>query len=206
MNHPNPTADAPGTQTHTLPGGMKNHSDVYASARIDAAVVGALTGDSNETFWQQAYTNAIYRTQIASIQGGIPEPTLRETAALLDNDTVLDGLFEAAVAKTAGTEQEHEGITSRKWLHHDWRGLSHGLRNAIRDGIREAGASNLTVRYLELSEEPTTIGNRRGDWIRDGKLLWETSRLPEAVRGSIETAIEELSSDGGCTPMIGPQP
>lgn len=174
---------------------MRNHSDVYASARIDAAVVGALTRNGNEKFWQQAYTNAIYRTRIASIQGGIPEPTLRETAALLDNDTVLDGLFEAAVAKTAGTEQEHEGITSRKWLHHDWRGLNHGLRNTIRDGIREAGASNLTVRNLKLSRAPTAIGDRRGDWFRDGELLWETSRLPEAAQGAIETAVEELSSD-----------
>ena len=175
--------------------GMKNQSDVYASAHIDAAVVSALSGNSNEKFRKQAYTNAIYRTRIAAIQGSVPEPSLRETAALLDNDTVLDELFEAAAAKTAGTEHEHDGINSRKWLRHDWRGLDQKLQNAIRDDIRKAGASKLNVRRLTLSGARTAIGDRREDWIRDGELLWETSQLPEHVQEAIETAVEGLSSD-----------
>ena len=186
--------------------GMKNQSDVYASAHIDAAVVSALSRNSNEKFWKQAYTNAIYRTRIAAIQGSVPEPSLRETAALLDNGTVLDGLFEAAAAKTAETEHEHDGINSRKWLHHDWHGLDQELRNTIRDDIRQAGASKLTVRCLALSAAPTAIGDRRGEWIRDGRLLWETSQLPEYVQGAIETAVEELFSDPERpTTNVGPQ-
>ena len=144
---------------------------MYANARIDGAVVEALTIGSNDRFRKEACISAIHRTRTAAIQGRQPEPSLRETAALLDNDTVLDGLFEAAAARTAGTEFQQYGLAGRQWLHHDWRGLNQRLQNAIRDCIRHAGASRLTVRALLLSPAPTTIRDRRGNSATHNGLL-----------------------------------
>ena len=64
--------------------------------------------------------------------------------------------------------------------------------NAIRDGIRQAGATSLTVRCLALSPAPAPTGDRRGDRILDGQRLWDTSDLPGPVQDAIQAAGEEL--------------
>lgn len=163
---------------------------MYANAHIDGEVVAALNSAGNEPFWKQAFTSVIHRIRVAAVQAGNPEPTVRETAALLDNEIVLDGLFHAAIAKSGATETEDRDIAG--WLNHDWRGLDYNLQNAIREGIRNAGTSKLTVRRLRANAAPTAIGDRRGDWIDNGKLLWDTSSLPREMQETIQATAHEI--------------
>lgn len=47
---------------------MIDRADVYETARMDAATVNALNSNSDEPFWEQAYTNLIYKVRLASIR------------------------------------------------------------------------------------------------------------------------------------------
>ena len=164
------------------------NGNAYINAQIDAAAVTAIN-NSSDPFWNQAYTNAIHRTRLAVMQAGNPEPNLRETAALLANDTLLERTVTAATARTAGTPDEADGQSSSYWLRHDWLGLDHNLRNAIREGIRNTANSKLTIQCLERPGPPTPIGDRDKDWMRGRELLWDTGTLPEHVQKAIRETI-----------------
>ena len=167
----------------------RDPADLYIDARIDGNVVQALSQGTGEPFWDQAYTNTIYRIRLAARQTGSPEPTLEEIPALLVNDTVLDGLFEAAAARTAGTELEHDGLANREWLRYDWRGLSPELRNAITEGFRAAARTRIP---MNGTGNKATVTTRREPWTCEGKLVADTDGLPSEIRAAIERAMAQV--------------
>ena len=90
---------------------MTSQATLYEDAQIDAAVITALKDSTNAPFWHQAYGSAIRRIRSISMLAGNGEPSLREIAALLDNDTVLEALVQTGTARSGETEPEHENHT-----------------------------------------------------------------------------------------------
>ena len=172
---------------------MTSEATLYEDAQIDAAVVTALNDSENAPFWRQAYGSAIRRIRSMSILAGNGEPSLREVAALLDNDTVLEALAQAGAARSGETERERDSHVNQDWLENEWRPMDHGLRNHVVEGIRPTAASRLTVTGPTGETGAPTIGERRGPWLHDGRLRWDIYRLPTQIRAPIGKVIEELN-------------
>ena len=135
---------------------------------------------AQEPFWMAAYSDTFYHIGLAALHAGQSEPDLREMATLLDNETALEELFEAAAARTAGTRDEQNGRKSLEWLHEVWRGIGPELQEAIREGIREGAG---------------TKGPARGQR-HDGQRR-ERANKPRAERARNATAATSGDEEGG---------
>ncbi len=171
---------------------MTSETTLYDNARIDAAIVNQVNEKEYQPFWLQAYASAIRRTRSISLLAGNREPDLRETAALIGDDTVLETLVHAGAIRTRNTEREQDSRANQGWLETEWRPMDHNLRNQIAEGIRRAAETRLTVTDTTGAAGAQTIGERQGAWLHDGQLLWDISRLPARARAAIEDAVEEM--------------
>ena len=171
---------------------MTSQATLYEDAQIDAAAITAFNGSANAPFWRQAHGSAIRRIRSMSMLAGNGEPSLREAAALLDNDTVLEALVQAGAARIGETEREHENRINQGWLKNDWRAMDHGLRNRIVEGIRLTAASRLTLIGPTNKKGTPTVGERRGPWLHDGQLRWNVSRLPAHIRKAVHKVVHQL--------------
>lgn len=168
---------------------MTSQATLYEDAQIDAAVIRALNGSANAPFWRQAYGSAIHRIRSMSILAGNGEPSLREIAALLDSDTVLEALVHAGAARSNESERKHDSHINQSRLVNDWRPMDHELQNHIVEGIRLTAARRL--RLTGQTGTPT-IGDRRGPWLHDARLRWDISRLPAHIQKAVHEVVHQL--------------
>ena len=145
-----------------------------------------------QPFWLQAYASAIRNTRSISQLAGNGEPNLRETAALIGDNTALEALVHSGAIRTRNTEREQDSRTNQGWLEMQWRPMDHNLRNQIAEGIRRAAETSLTVTDTTGEAGTQTIGKRQGAWLHHGRLLWDISQLPARARAAIEDAVDEM--------------
>lgn len=174
---------------------MTDETTLYEDARIDAVVVSMFDSPASppEPFWISAYTNTIRRVRSLALLSGAPAPPLREVAALILNDPVLDGMAEAGARRAvAGDEvQGFRAQENRRWLYCQWCELGAQRRGAIAGRIAAAAACPLAV-VPAAGGDSVAVGDLVGPWLDGGRLLWNLDGLPDPVRREITSVAAEF--------------
>ncbi|MCY4637927.1 MAG: hypothetical protein OXG04_26115 [Acidobacteria bacterium] len=182
---------------------MTNETTLYENARIDAAIVNEVNEKEYQPFWLQAYASAIRRTRSISLLAGNGEPDLRETAALIGDNTALEALVHSGAIRTRKTEREQDSRANQNWLETEWRPMDYNLRNQIAERIPRAAETSLTVTDTTGAAGAQTIGERQGAWLHDGRILWDISQLPARARAAIEDAVDEMYPKASQSAQLG---
>ena len=168
-------------------------TSAHANARVDAAIVGAAAGTSNEPFWIQAQTNLIRWIRTAHRLAGKAEPGLKAVAAVAEHADRLTALASAAGEAATRAEDVTETEDLERWLE-KWLELNPKLRQTLTRALKAAATQKLTVTSRD-GRRRAEVGTRTGSWDD-----WDPSSLPPNACLATQNALADPNGGELATP------